>query len=228
MLTQSDELDDFKKRLRDSLQCANLNFTTIRIARHSHAYVCGDAADSVYFIESGQLKLLMLSPEGKECLLSIHTAGDTFGELCLAGSELRRETAKAMEDTVLKRIGCRSFFLHLTRHSLLEGFVQYLAARVAEQQQVIATLIMVDSEHRLGETLLLLAHKLGQPDLRSTLIEQKITHEELSTMVGTTRPRITVFMRKFRGMGLIEITSEHFLIVKQNALAEYLTRSSPD
>jgi CRP-like cAMP-binding protein len=63
MLAQTDELDDFKRRLSDSLQYKSLNFTTIRIAKHSYAYVCGDAADSVYFIESGQLKLLMLSPE---------------------------------------------------------------------------------------------------------------------------------------------------------------------
>ncbi|MGH9882421.1 MAG: Crp/Fnr family transcriptional regulator [Pyrinomonadaceae bacterium] len=223
MIPQSHELDIFKNRLRESLQFGSLNFTTLRIAKHSSVYVSGDAADSVYFIESGQLKLLMLSPEGKECLLSIHTAGDTFGELCLAGSGSRRETAMAMEDTVLKRIACRNFFLHMTDHSLLEGFAQYLATRVAEQQEMIATLIMVDSEHRLGETLLLLAHKLGQPDPRSTRIEQKITHEELSEMVGTTRPRITQFLRKFRGMGLIQMTPEHFLIINEKKLTAYLT-----
>src|SRR5204863_9705537 len=120
--------------------------------------------------------------EGKECLLAIHTPGDTFGELCLAGSGLRQETVTAMEETTLKRIPCAAFFLHLTDHSLVEGFVQYLATRVGDQQRIIANLITVDSEHRLGETLLLLAHKLGQRDPRSTRIEQKITHEALAEM----------------------------------------------
>jgi CRP/FNR family transcriptional regulator, cyclic AMP receptor protein len=223
MIQQIDDLDSFKRELRESLQLGNLSFTTLRIPKHSHVYAAGDPADSVYFIETGQLKLLMLSPEGKECLLSIHTAGDTFGELCLAGPRARRETAIAMEDATVKRIACRNFFFHLTSYSLLEGFAQYLATRVAEQQEMIATLIMVDSEHRLGETLLLLARKLGQPDPRSTRIDQKITHEELSAMVGTTRPRITQFLSKFRGLGLIQTTPEHFLIINEKKLAEYLT-----
>lgn len=218
--------DDFQARLCQSLKLEAVAFATVRRHRHQSVYVLGDKAESVYFIESGQIKLLTLSPEGKECLLAIHTAGDTFGELCLAGCGPRQETAMAMEDTKLKRIPCSSFFLHLSRNSLVEGFVRYLATRVSDQQKVIANLITVDSEHRLGETLLFLARKLGQPDPSSTRIEQKITHEELSGMVGTTRPRITRFMCAFRALGLIEITPEHFLIIQEKKLAAYLTQTS--
>lgn len=212
----------FKIRLHDSLQRATFTFRTVHIRKHQHVYVCGDVADSVYFIESGHVKLLMLSPEGKECLLNIQTAGDTFGELCLAESGPRRETAIAMENTRLKRLACSNFFRHLSENSLVEGFVHYLAARVADQQQVIANLITVDSEHRLAETLLTLARKLGHPNPFSTRIEHKITHEELAEMVGTTRPRITAFMLDFRARGLIEITPEHFLIIKEKKLTDYL------
>jgi CRP/FNR family transcriptional regulator, cyclic AMP receptor protein len=200
-----------------------LNFATLHVRKHQHVYTCGDPAGSVYFIESGHIKLRMLSPEGKECLLAILTPGDTFGELCLAASSPRQDTATAMEDTILKRIPCAQFFLHLSTNSLIEGFVQYLATRVGDQQQVIANLITVDSEHRLGKTLLLLANKLGQPDPRSTRIKKRITHEELSEMVGTTRPRITAFMLKFRGLGLIDISPDRSLIVREKQLSEYLT-----
>jgi CRP/FNR family cyclic AMP-dependent transcriptional regulator len=215
---------DFRKRLNESLRLESLNFVSVPIPKHQPVYTCGDTAETIYFIESGQVKLLMLSPDGKECLLAIHTDGDTFGELCLAGSGVREETAMAMEDTRVKRIPCSSFFRHLNQNSLIEGFVHYLVARVGEQQRVIANLITVDSEHRLGETLLFLAHKLGQPDPRSMRIEKKITHEELSEMVGTTRPRITSFMLQFRALGLIEITPEHFLVIKEKKLSEYLAR----
>jgi len=215
-------LDDFKERLHQSLLRATQDLPTVHVAKHQNAYDCDDPANSVYFIQSGQIKLLMLSPEGKECLLSIHSRGDAFGESCLAGSTARQETATAMEETMLKRIPCARFYLHLANNSLVEGFVQYLVSRVGEQQQAIANLIMVDSEHRLGETLLLLAHKLGQPDPRSIRIEHKITHEELAEMVGTTRPRITEFMLEFRALGLIEITPEHFLIIKEKKLCNYL------
>lgn len=214
----------FRERLLESLQRATLKCPTVRIGKHQLVYVCGDPADAVYFIQSGQVKLLMLSAEGKECLLAIQTAGDTFGELCLAESGLRRETAIAMEETKLTRFPCSRFFQHLSQNSLVEAFVQYLVARIADQQQVIANLITVDSEHRLGETLLLLADKLGHPDPQSTRIEHKITHEELAEMVGTTRPRITEFMVEFRALGLIEITPEHFLVIKEKKLSHYLGR----
>jgi CRP/FNR family transcriptional regulator, cyclic AMP receptor protein len=224
MIPQTLETAIFKKRLAQSLQTEQLEMTTLKVAKHDYVYITGDFADSVYFVECGELKLLMLSTEGKECLVSLHTTGDTFGECCLAGSTARRESAMAMEYTILKRIACRTFLVHLTRHSLLEGFTQYLVHRIAEQQEMIANLLMVDSEHRLGETLLLLARKLGHPDPQSTRIEQKITHEELSEMVGTTRPRITHFLHKFRGMGLIQITREHSLIIHEQRLSAYLTR----
>jgi CRP-like cAMP-binding protein len=212
----------FKEQLRESLQRTTLNFPTVNVNKQQHVYVVGEPAGHVYFIQSGQIKLLMLSPEGKECLLAIHTAGDIFGELCLARSEPRQETATAMGNTTLIRIPSAAFLLHLAGNSLIEGFVQYLANRVGEQQQVISQLVTLASEHRLAETLLLLARKLGQPDPRSTRIEQKITHEELSEMVGTTRPRITAFMHKFRALGFVETTAQHFLIIKERKLSDYL------
>lgn len=222
MTEQSFTTGGFKDRLHQSLRRDGLHFPTVHVAKHRNVYVCGDPAASVYFIQAGQIKLLMPSADGKECLLAIHTHGDTFGELCLAQPSARQETATAMTETSLQRIPCAQFFLHLTRNSLADDFVRYLANRIADQQRIIANLLTVDSERRLGETLLLLANKLGRPDLRSTCIGQKITHEELSEMVGTTRPRITAFLQKFRGLGLIEISPEHFLIVKERKLSDYL------
>ncbi|MCI0489414.1 MAG: Crp/Fnr family transcriptional regulator [Blastocatellia bacterium] len=224
MIQQTPQADLFKRRLRDSLQRETRNSRAIRISKHANVYTCGDQSEMVYFIESGQIKLLMLSPEGKECLLAIHTAGDVFGELSLSGSGLRIETATAMEDTELKLIPCSKFFMRLSRDSLLEGFVQYLTVRVADQQQVIANLVTVDSEQRLGKTLLQLARKLGQRDPRSIRIEHKISHEELSEMVGTTRPRISMFMQKFRQLGLIETSEDRFLIIKEKKLTAYLAQ----
>jgi CRP-like cAMP-binding protein len=154
MIQETPQAELFKQQLRDLLRQETKNSRAIRIAKHGHVYTCGDRAETIYFIESGQIKLLMLSPEEKECLLAIHTAGDIFGELCLSGLGARLETATAMEETALKQIPCSSFFARLRRDLLFEGFVQYLAARIADRQQVIANLATADSEQRLGETLL--------------------------------------------------------------------------
>ena len=221
MIQQTPEADRFKQQMRDSLQRETLNSRAVTIPRHTNVYAGGDQDETVYFIESGQIKLLLLSPEGKECLLAIHSGGDVFGELCLAGLA-RHESATAMKETKLKRIPCSQFFARLTGDSLFEGFVRYLAVRIADQQQVIANLVTVDSEQRLGQTLLQLARTMGKKDPRSIRIELKISHEELSGMVGTTRPRISFFMQRFRNLGLIETTREHFLVVKENKLTDYL------
>ena len=224
MNQQAPRVDPFKEQLRESLQREPLNSRTVKIGRHANVYTCGDQDRSVYFIESGQIKLLMLSPEGRECLLAIHSAGDIFGELCLRGLGERLETATAMKATVLEQIPSAQFLARLSRDSLLEGFVRYLAVRIADQQQVIANLVTVDSEQRLGKTLLQLARTLGKTDRQSTRIELKISHDELSEMVGTTRPRISLFMQRFRNLGLIETNLDRFLVINEKKLADYLAQ----
>jgi CRP/FNR family cyclic AMP-dependent transcriptional regulator len=224
MIQETPHAEQFKLQLRDSLRRETLNSRAVKIARHTNVYTCGDHDEMVYFIESGQIKLLMLSSDGKECILAIHAAGDIFGELSLAGLGARLETATAMKQTILKQIPCSQFIKRLSRDSLFEGFVQYLAVRIADQQQVIANLVTVDSEQRLGKTLLRLAQTLGKKDPRSIRIELKISHEELSEMVGTTRPRISMFMQRFRNLGLIETSAEHFLIIKETKLTDYLAQ----
>ena len=151
MIQETPQADLFKQQMRESLRQETLNSRAVTIAKHDHVYTCGDNDELVYFIESGQIKLLMLSPGGKECLLAIHAAGDIFGELCLSGLGARLETAIAMEETVIKQIPCSNFFARLGSDALFEGFVQYLAVRIADQQQVIANLVTVDSEQRLGQ-----------------------------------------------------------------------------
>ena len=222
MIQQTPQADEFKRQLRDSLQRETLNTRAIKVARHANIYNSGDQDEMVYFIESGQIKLLMLSSEGKECLLAIHGNGDIFGELCLSGLGARQETATAMKATMVKSIPCSQFFTRLKRDSLFEGFVRYLAVRIADQQQVIANLVTVDSEQRLGQTLLQLARTMGKKDPRSIRIELKITHEELSEMVGTTRPRISLFMQRFHNLGLIETNEDRFFVIKEKKLTDYL------
>jgi CRP/FNR family transcriptional regulator, cyclic AMP receptor protein len=226
MIQETPQAELFKKQLGESLRRETENSRAVKFLRHENVYTVGEGDEMVYYIESGQVKLVMDSPEGKECLLAIHSAGDVFGELCLSGISGRLETAIAMKPTTVKRISSSQFFTRLQDDSLMEGFVRYLAVRVADQQQAISNLVLVDSEQRLGQTLLQLGRTMGKKDPRSIRIELKITHEELSEMVGTTRPRISMFMQRFKNLGLIETNKEHFLVIKENKLAGYLAQIS--
>ena len=223
MIQQTPQADKFKRQIRESLQQETANSGAIKIARHANVYTCGDQDEMVYFIESGQIKLLLLRPMVENASL-LSTATEIFGELCLAGLGARQETATAMKATTLKQIPCSQFFARLSRDSLFGGFAQYLAVRIADQQRVIANLVTVDSEQRLGQTLLQLARTMGKKDPRSIRIELKISHEELSEMVGTTRPRISVFMQRFHNLGLIETNRDRFLIIEENKLTNYLAQ----
>src|SRR5690348_1564466 len=224
MVQEISQADLFIEQLRECLRRGLRGARTIKVAKHHNVYTCGEQGDTVYFIESGQVKLVMVSPEGRECIFAVHGAGEVFGELSLSGLGERIETAAAMEAADLKVISSSRFLALLSGNSLLEGFVRYLAVRIAEQQQVIAHLVTVDSEQRLGKTLLQLARTLGERAPDSLRIDHKITHQELSEMVGTTRSRISVFMQRFRNLGLIETSDDHFLIIKEKKLTAYLAQ----
>ena len=149
MIQQTPQSNKFKQQMRESLQQETANSRAVKIAQHANVYMCSDQDETVYFIESGPIKLLMFIPsEGKPCLLTLHSEGDIFGELCLSGSGARLETATAMKPTSLKQIPSSQFFARLARDSLFEGFVQYLAARIADRQPVVGDLRRVDSEQQ--------------------------------------------------------------------------------
>ncbi|MEU3838571.1 Crp/Fnr family transcriptional regulator [Streptomyces sp. NPDC028635] len=211
----------FDARLRDFLrdQCAHT--TTVVVGRNQSAYSCGGQDRNVYFLESGQIKTVMFSRSGKECLLRIHTPGDIFGELCSLGG-VRRESAIAMRDSVVHRMSYERFLSAITAAGFVDDFITHLTRRLAEQQQSITHLVTVDSEQRLGEILLDLARKLGRGDERRPCITERLTHEELAGMVGTTRSRVGHFLKGFRDRGLIEVTSASRLVVDQERLAAYL------
>jgi len=162
MIQETPQINQFKKQLHKTLLHETLSSPTIKIAKNMNLYTSGDQDKMIYFIESGQIKLLMVSPEDKECIIAIHTKGDVFGELCLSESGGRKETATAMEETYFKKIPCSKFLMHLSNDLLLEGFARYLAVRIADQQQIIANLVNIDSEKRMGETLLQLAQTLSK------------------------------------------------------------------
>ncbi|MGH9765005.1 MAG: helix-turn-helix domain-containing protein [Blastocatellia bacterium] len=87
---------------------------------------------------------------------------------------------------------------------------------------MIANLVTSGSEQRLARTLLQLARTKGKKDPKSIRIKLKISHEELAAMIGTTRPRISALMQRFRNLSLIEMSEDHHIIIKEGKLTAYL------
>ena len=195
----------------------------MRFDAQGSVYATGDDDDSLYLIESGQVKLSMSSAEGKDCLLAIYTAGEMFGETCFDGTSRRFESATAMQPTVVRRAPRREFLAEAERASVIDPLLRHLASRLAERQTAVFDLVTTASERRLAKVLLTFAEKLGSSDGPYLRLDPRISHEELSQIVGTTRPRITAFMQRFRVLGIIA-TSGRSIQVHRQRIRDFLAR----
>lgn len=195
-----------KPSLRSVFDRHSLASVRVRVDAQSPIYAIGENDDAVYLIESGQVKLFMSSASGKDCLLAIYTTGELFGESCFTGIAKRFESVTAMTPTVVRRALRKDFVAEVQKANLMDALLRHLARRTAERQVAVFDLITMDAEKRLAKVLLAIAEKVGTRDGPFLRIEQRISQEELSQMVGTTRPRVTAFIGGFRRTGLIENT----------------------
>jgi len=204
--------------LRDVFERHTLATTRVRLDGARAFYATGDDDDSIYLIDEGQVKLSMASAEGKDCLLAIHGAGEVFGESCFTGTR-RFETATAMNLTTVRRATRRDVLAELQRTGAIELLLRHLAVRLAERQVAVFDLITTDSQRRLAKVLLEFAEKLGIPEDPYLRLDKHISHEELSQIVGTTRPRITAFMQRFRKAGIIQTQGRSISVHRARAMS---------
>jgi CRP/FNR family cyclic AMP-dependent transcriptional regulator len=163
----------------------------------------GDPADAVFYIDRGQVKLTVVSDRGKSAVVAMLGRGDFFGEGCLAGQLVRMATASVMTEASVVRIDKQAMMELLHEKSTFsERFMAHLLARNVRFEEDLVDQLFNSSEKRLARVLLLLA-RFGKEGKTEPVIA-KISQEVLAEMVGTTRPRISGFMNKFRKLGFID------------------------
>ena len=190
---------------------------TMVFAKKQAIFAQGDAADAVFYIEGGKVKLTVVSNHGKEATVGILTDGDFCGEGCLGGQALRMGSAIAMTDCDVLRIEKKAMMEALHReHEFSDLFMAYLLARNIRYEEDLVDQLFNSGEKRLARVLLLLAHfgKEGKPE---TVIP-KISQETLAEMVGTTRSRVSFFMNRFRKLGFVEYSGGAELQVHSSLL----------
>jgi CRP-like cAMP-binding protein len=163
----------------------------------------GDAADAVFYVHTGKVKLTVVSKTGKEATVGIFGEGDFFGEGSLAGQALRMGSATAMTDCALLRIDKKAMMQALHReHALSDLFVAYLLTRNIRYEESLVDQLFNSGEKRLARILLLLAH-FGKEGVPETVIPN-MSQETLAEMIGTTRSRVSFFMNRFRTLGFVD------------------------
>lgn len=162
----------------------------------------GGPGDAVFYIQKGRVKVTVVSERGKEAIVAILGVGDFLGEGCLAGQPKRIATVKAMTECVIMRLE-KAAIIHVIHDepAFSEMFIAHLLARNIRVEEDLVDQLFNSSEKRLARLLLLLANfgKEGRPE---PLIV-KVSQETLAEMIGTTRPRVSVFMNKFRKLGYV-------------------------
>ncbi len=178
----------------------------------------GDRADAIYFVETGRVKVSVLSSAGKEAVLAMLGPRNFFGEGALVGQSLRLSTATAVESATLFHVERKAMLRALhDQAELAEKFMGFLLARNIDLEEDLCDQLFNHSEKRLARILLKLA-RLREHDVVPDAAIPTLSHETLAEMVGTTRSRITHFMNKFRKMGLIEYNG--VLVVRTELLTD--------
>lgn len=174
---------------------------TLREYAHNQAiFAQGDAADSMFCVESGNVKLTVLSKGGKKAVIAILRQGDFFGEGCLARRAVRISTATSIHQSTIARVSKVSLAGMIREDpSFAKLFISHLLYCICRIEEGLVDQLSNSSEKRLARTLLLLA-SFGKPSGPAIL---KVSQQTLAEMIGTTRARVSFFMNRFRRMGLI-------------------------
>jgi CRP-like cAMP-binding protein len=185
------------------LQSPGLAKRVIRHAAGDVIFSQGDLCDSVFYLQSGTVKLSVLSKEGREAVVAILEAGHFFGEGCLAGQPVRMGNATAASASVVMRVKkSRMVRLLHTERAFSDRFIAHMLARNIRIEEDLIDQLFNSSERRLARTLLLLA-RYGKAD-KPVRVVPHLSQATLAEMVGTTRSRVNFFMKKFQRLGFID------------------------
>jgi len=199
---------------------AKYGAAVVRFGPDRVVYAQGDAADSVFYIHAGKVKLSVVSEQGREAVIAIHAPGDLFGKDCLAGKRRRVATAATMTDCVLAKLVHRRLTRAWHESAPFRDFLlSHLSSENLRLTEQLLNQLFDSSEKRLARTLLLLADFETRTDGYGVIA--RIDQKTLAKMVGTTRPRVSFFMNKFRRLGFVEYNGD---IHVHRALFEILLR----
>ena len=162
----------------------------------------GDSRDGLFFIQTGKVRLSVVSENGREATLGILGEGDFFGEGGLGGQFLRMSSATALTDCILLHIERKAMMHAMSLQPKLSAmFVKYLVKRNIRYQDDLVDQLFNSSEKRLARVLLLMA-QFGKEGVAKISVP-RLSQETLAEMVGTTRSRVSFFMNRFRKLGFI-------------------------
>ncbi len=189
------------------------------LARGAFLYMPGDDCEGVYVVVSGRIKISRLQESGRESTLGMVEAGEIFGIECIQGLKSRESTAQAMEECRIMLIS-KERLQDLLREQPELSFVllQVMGEKLRSSQQVIERLLLKDVKARLAALLLDLARRCGQPADNGIRLAARITHQDLASLIGSTRETTTATLNQFKRSRLIDMERRQITIAAPDGL----------
>jgi CRP/FNR family cyclic AMP-dependent transcriptional regulator len=193
----------------------------VEYARDTVIFTQGDLCEDVLYIQTGGVKLSVLSKTGREAVVAMLGPGDFFGEGCLAGQPVRMGSATAITPSVI-RVVAKDKMVRLLhkQHAMSDRFISHMLSRNIRIEEDLIDQLFNSSEKRLARTLLLLA-RYGKQDKPARVVP-RISQETLAEMIGTTRSRVNFFLNKFKRLGFIEYNGDLPLKINSSLLSVVL------
>ena len=180
-------------------------------------YSQGDAADAMFHIEYGNVKLVVASPVGKQAVTALLGPGDIFGEGCLVSRSRRMSTATAIQISTITCVQKATLVRFIHQDSAFaRNLISHLLSRMVRVEEDFVDRLFNFSEKRLARVLLLLTN-FGRGE-RATTVLPRIDQAGLAQMVGTTRSRVSHFLNKFRELGFVDYHGNGALTVHRSLL----------
>ncbi|TGE31127.1 Crp/Fnr family transcriptional regulator [Desulfosporosinus sp. Sb-LF] len=179
----------------------------------------GQPTDGVYFILSGHIKIVKLHKDGREKTLAILKTGNILGEMTLFQNEFRTATAVALEKSTVIAIKKSDFLILLYDIPQLSiELISILSQRLADTNRQIQDLMFLNARSKVINNLIQMTKIYGKKQKDATEISLKLTHEELSNLVGITRENVTKTLNELQDLKIIEIVQKQIRILDLNKL----------
>lgn len=192
----------------------------MELPRHTVIFAPGMPSSSIYFVDKGRVRLSKLSIEGKKVILALLGPGDLIGEAAWESGE-HDSFAETVEDSRLYQIG-RETFEGLVRENPDFGLrlIQIIGVRLKQAQARIEDLVFRPVPSRVARLLINLAENHGKVTPNGIRVEFKLTHQEIASMVGSSRVTVTQILNKFRSSHWIDIEGKRVTIHNLTALED--------
>lgn len=183
-----------------------------------------DTPNYMYIVNSGKVKVVHTSIEGKEQILAIHNKGDFFGEMAILDGKTSPATVIAMEDADIVLIAKDDFERYLLKNDkVLKQIISMLCSRLREAWLMLKVLSFAHAEHRVRAVLKHVSTQYGIKDEKGTIIKLKLTHKDIAGYASLSRETVTRLLDRFSKAGEIEILDNKYILLKPPFLKKILS-----